>query len=255
MTMRTLKLTIAYDGTAFHGWQAQPATRTVQGVLTDVCTTLLGTECTLAAASRTDAGVHARGQVAALTTGCTWPAGNIRRAINSRLPADVVVVHAEDAPDTFSPRDAVAKHYRYELYLAEDDDPLTRHRHWWHPLPLEVERVRAAATLMIGTHDFRGLQVRSYKPYENTARTLFDMRVTARESTVVIDVLGASFMYKMVRSLVGLLSAVGRGRVRCEDILALLSGDPRQRRSEVAPPQGLTLMRVWFAPATPRLDD
>lgn len=253
--MRNVQLIIAYDGTNFHGWQAQAGVRTVQGVLTEACAALLHHPVLLTAASRTDAKVHARGQAANFITTCAWPAQNLHGALNSRLPDDVAIVALRDVDETFRSQAACGKHYQYRICTAAVDDPLTRHLHWWYARPLDLAAMQAAAALLVGSHDFRGLHVQSGKEHETTVREIFAVHVTPHAEELVLDVLGCSFMYKLVRSLVGLLVAVGRGHVRSEDVPALLVGAPTARRSEVAPPHGLTLMRVFYAPAEPRLPE
>jgi len=255
MAMRNVQLIIAYDGTNFHGWQAQAGVRTVQGVLTETCAALLQHPVLLTAASRTDAKVHARGQTANFITTCAWPTKNLHGALNSRLPDDVAIVALRDVDETFRSQAACGKHYQYRICTAPVDDPLTRHLHWWYARPLDLAAMQAAAALLVGTHDFRGLQVQSGKEHEATVREIYAVRVTAAADELVIDVLGHSFMYKLVRSLVGLLVAVGCGHVQVENVPMLLAGEPAARRSEVAPPHGLTLVRVFYAPAEPRLPE
>ncbi len=251
--MRNVQLIIAYDGTNFHGWQAQTGMRTVQGVLTETCAALLHHPVLLTAASRTDAKVHARGQTANFITTCTWPAKNLHGALNSRLPDDVAIVALRDVDEPFRSQAACGKHYQYRIYAAPEDDPLTRHLHWWYARSLDLAAMQAAAALLVGTHDFRGLQVQSGKEHEETMRELHAVHVGAAGDEIIIDVLGRSFMYKLVRSLVGLLVAVGRGHVPIEHVPGLLAGEPAARRSEVAPPHGLTLVRVFYEPDQPQL--
>lgn len=251
--MRNVQLIIAYDGTNFHGWQAQAGVRTVQGVLTETCAALLQHPVLLTAASRTDAKVHARGQTANFITTCAWPAANLLGALNNRLPDDLAIVALRDVDEAFRSQAACGKHYQYRIWTAVVDDPLLRHLHWWHARPLDLAAMQAAAALLVGTHDFIGLQVQSGKEHEATVREIFAVRVTPHAEEIVIDVLGRSFMYKLVRSLVGLLVAAGRGRVRLEDAPGLLAGAPARRRSEVAPAHGLTLVRVFHPPDQPQL--
>jgi tRNA pseudouridine38-40 synthase len=251
--MRNVQLIIAYDGTEFHGWQAQAGVRTVQGVLAESIAACVGHPIELCGASRTDAHVHARGQSANFLTRCTWPEKNLHGALNSRLPDDLAIVALRDVDETFRSQAACGKHYQYRIWTAAVDDPLTRRHHWWYARPLEPAAMQATAALLVGTHDFRGLQVQSGKEHEETVRELHAVRVSAAGEELIIDVLGRSFMYKLVRSLVGLLVAVGRGHVPIEHVPGLLAGEPCARRSEVAPPHGLTLMRVFYAPEQPRL--
>jgi tRNA pseudouridine38-40 synthase len=245
--MRNLKLIIAYDGTNFHGWQKQPGTRTVEGELIAGLERLLRHNVSLWAASRTDAGVHALGQTVNCHTDSTLEATQILRAANTHTPTDMAVRDVRDVSESFnSTRDATGKHYRYELWLSDVDDPLTRHRHWWLREALDLGAMRAACPLLCGEREYGGLQVTSGKAEERTVRFVYGVSVARAGPRVTIDVRGKSFMYKMVRSMVGLLVAVGRGRVKAEEVPDMLTGDPTARRSEVVPPHGLTLMEVFY---------
>jgi tRNA pseudouridine38-40 synthase len=245
--MHNLKLTIAYDGSDFHGWQRQPGVRTVETELQTGLVRLLREDISFCAASRTDAGVHALGQTVNFFTASALEPERILHAANTYTPADISVREVREVPESFnSTRDALGKQYRYELWLSDVDDPLTRHVHWWLREKLDFAAMRAVCPLLHGERDFRGLQVVSGKPDEAPVRTVHSVTVERAGPRVVIDVRGKSFMYKMVRSMVGLLVAVGRGRVNVDDVPALLTGDPTARRSEVVPPHGLTLMEVYY---------
>lgn len=246
--MRTIHLTLAYDGTDFHGWQHQPGTRTVEGVLRRALDTLLGAYDDLTAASRTDAGVHARGQSVHFRTGSDLDCPHIARGLNRYLPDDVAVVACADATPDFSARHNLGKLYRYELWLAEYDDPLTRRYHWWYHYPLVLDAMRAAAALMTGTLDMRGLQMVSGKQHEETTRMINAVTLTQDGARLIIDIVGKSFMYKQVRAMVGVLLAAGRGRIAPGSVLDVFAGAAGPRRFDVAPPHGLTLMQVLFDP-------
>lgn len=244
--LRTLHLTLAYDGSHFHGWQFQPGLRTVEGVLRDAATHLLGECFNLAAASRTDAGVHARGQSVQLSTYSSLEADRIPRALNRYLPPDVAVITCRDVPPDFSVRQNLGKLYRYELWLAPYDDPLSRHLHWWYRFPLDIPAMQAAAPSLTGTRDFSGLLMTSRKPSEETVRTIHNVSISVNFPQVIIDISGKSFMYKQVRAMVGVLIAVGRGRIPVRSVPDVLEGKTSPRRFEVAPPHGLTLMQVFY---------
>ncbi|NLF40667.1 tRNA pseudouridine(38-40) synthase TruA [bacterium] len=247
--MRNIRLIIGYDGTSFHGWQFQPGTRTVEGELVAGLSRVLREPVKLLAASRTDSGVHARGQAANFMTESSIDLLHLLRGANSTTPYDIAVFNAAEAPlDFHSTRDAIGKHYRYCMRLADMDEPIARRTHWWYRYQLDVDAMRAAAPLLTGTRDFRGLKVKSGRPNESTVRTVTDVALSQDGADLMIDIRGKGFMYKQVRSMVGMLVAAGRGRVRVADIPALLAGDPAQRRTEVAPPHGLTLMEVFYAP-------
>jgi len=245
--MRNIKLIVAYDGTDFCGWQYQPEVRTVQGVLTDALRMILREPVVLTASSRTDAGVHAYGQTVNFTTENGIEPGKLLRGTNSRSPRDVSVQHVEEVEETFhSTFDATGKHYRYTVWRGIADDPLTRRYHWWYTYPVEVEAVREAARGMTGTHDFKGLQVNSGKEHEETVRTVSGIEISEEGDRLYIDIFGKGFMYKQVRSMAGLLLAAGRGKIDPAEISAVISGDPAQRQTDVAPPQGLTLLEVYY---------
>lgn len=244
--MRTIHFTIAYDGTDFHGWQQQPGLRTVEGALREALSRLLRYGGLLVAASRTDAGVHARGQSAHFYTGSTLDCHHMARALNRYLPPDVAVTACADAPPDFSARHNLGKHYRYELWLAAYDDPLTRRFHWWYHYPLDLDAMRAAAAQMTGTLNLRGLQMVSGKQHEETTRVVNSVTLTCAGPRVSIDIIGKSFMYKQVRAMVGVLLAVGRGRIPADAVREVLAGTAGPRRFDVAAPHGLTLMQVFY---------
>ena len=247
MVMRKIKLIISYDGTDFHGWQVQPAVRTVAGVVVAALEAVVREPVSLTGASRTDAGVHARGQTADFSTESVIELAGLVRGVNRVLPNDVVVRAAEEvSADFHSSRDALGKHYRYELWLGDTDDPLARRFHWWHRYPLDVEAMKQGAEHLVGDIDFRGLRVKSRNAEQDTVRSISNVAITQSDDMLTIDIFGKSFMYKLVRSMVGLLIAVGRARVEADDIPALLAGEPAARRTEVAPPHGLTLMEVFY---------
>ncbi len=239
-------MSVRYDGTAYHGWQAQPGLVTVQGVLAARIATIVGHRPDLAGAGRTDAGVHALGQVAAFPTEHPIEPGRLQAALNSRLPADVGVVDVTEAPPGFDPsRDALGKHYRYRLHVG-DAKPVFRARYAWHWYrPLEVEPMRAAAARLLGRHDFKSFEGGG-SPRAATVRTLTRLDVARAGDEVHVDVEGDGFLYKMVRNLVGTLTDVGRGHRPPEWVDAVLAARDRTAAGPCAPPQGLCLRRVWY---------
>jgi tRNA pseudouridine38-40 synthase len=245
--MRNIKLIVAYDGTDFCGWQLQPEVRTVQGVLTEALHTILREPIELNASSRTDAGVHAYGQTVNFITGSSIEPGKLLRGTNSRSPVDVSVQQVEEVDESFhSTFDATGKHYRYSVWRGQADDPLTRRYHWWYTYPVAIDAAREAAQLLTGTHDFKGLQVNSGKENEATLRTISRIDITEADERLFIDIYGKGFMYKQVRSMVGLILAVGRGKIASAEVPAVIAAGPEQRRTDVVPPQGLTLMKVYY---------
>ena len=240
-------MTVQYDGTNYHGWQEQPGLATVQGTLADGLATILGHRPAVDGAGRTDAGVHALGQVAAFSTERAIEPPRLQAALNSRLPDDIAVAAlAEVAPDFDPTRDATRKHYRYRLWRSPSK-PVFAARYVWHWYrPLEVGPMREAAERLLGTHDFRSFESRG-TPRETTVRTLFRLDLTEAEPPEVhVDVEGDGFLYRMVRNLVGALVEVGRGHRPPEWIDAVLAARDRTAAGPCAPPQGLCLMAVRY---------
>lgn len=242
------KMTVSYDGTKFCGWQFQLGARTVQGELTEALRRLLLEDVVLTASSRTDSGVHALGQTVCFKTTKDLPAEKLLKGVNSFVPDDISVTKVESVDESFHPTfNAFGKHYQYRVYTAESDDVMTRKYHYWIRRAFDVEAMRRAAAVMVGEREFKGLQVKSGKPNEATLRLVTAVDVAASENEIIIDIFGKGFMYKQVRSMVGLLLAVGEGRVKVEEVDALCSGTAECRKSSVAPPQGLTLVKVYYS--------
>lgn len=256
---RKLRLRIAYDGTDFRGWQRQPGVRTVQQVVEETLQRVLRHPLTTEGASRTDAGVHARGQVVAVVTASPIPAANLCRAVDHRLPADVALLDVVDCNLAFRPaRDAVAKLYRYRIHNAASRPVATLSQryawHVWHPL--DSDRMRAAAAAMVGTHDFAAFANRG-SPRESTVRTVrrVDIRRVGPEHEpgaqamghTIIDVEGDGFLYNQVRNMVGTLVDVGRGHWPPERVTEILATGQRRLAGPTAPPHGLCLQWVRYA--------
>ncbi len=247
---RNLKLTIAYDGSAFHGWQRQQGVRTVQEEVETVARRVLRHPLQVVGASRTDAGVHARGQTAHIHTTCPIPAENLRRAIGQRLPADIGLVHVADVPLGFhATRDARRKLYRYRIH-NDRRRPVEGGRagYAWHIwVPLDAGRMQAAANVLVGRHDFAGL-ASAGSPRWSTVRTVFAVHVCRRFDTIVIDVVGDGFLYNQVRNMVGTLVEIGRGHWPVERIERILASRDRRDAGPTAPACGLTLEWIEYPP-------
>jgi tRNA pseudouridine38-40 synthase len=247
---RKLKLTIAYDGTEFHGWQQQAGLRTVQAEVEQVARRVFRHPVEIVGASRTDAGVHALRQVAHVLTEAEMPAHNVRRAIGQRLPPDIGLVHVVDMPLGFhARRDALGKLYRYRIH-NEPGRPVESltHRWAWHVWhALDARRMRTAAALLLGEHDFAafassGCQRRS------TVRTISRIEIRRHFDTVVIDVGGDGFLYNQVRNMVGTLVEVGRGHWAPERVAEILASRNRQQAGPTAPAHGLCLQWIAYPP-------
>lgn len=258
--MPRFKLTLAYDGSGFHGWQRQeppdaPPLRTVQGVLQETVREVLGVPVELTGASRTDAGVHARGQVAAFTAAVPVPADRLPRALTARLPPDVEVLAAEEVGDSFDPiSGAKSKGYRYTLRQgwphAHRAGVFERGRVFVTVHRLDAGRMSAAATRLVGTHDFRAM-AREPEARLSSVRTIHSCTIReGPEGLVQIDVSGNGFLHNMVRIIAGTLVEVGRGRIEPDAIGEILASGDRDRAGPTLPPDGLCLEWVHYgAPA------
>jgi tRNA pseudouridine38-40 synthase len=249
--MRSIKLTLAYDGTDFAGWQVQPGRRTVQAVLEAALEKITGQPVRTLASGRTDAGVHALGQVVGLRTGTHLPADVIRRALNAELPRDVAAVEVAEAPVNFHPiRDVVRKYYLYTIHDGPVRD-VFRRRYCWHwTLGRLDERAMAeGAQALVGTHDFASFQS-SGAERATTVRTVFACSVAREEGSpadrVRIDIAADGFLYNMVRAIVGSLAEVGRGARAPAWIGEVLGAADRGAAGPTAPPEGLFLMSVDY---------
>jgi tRNA pseudouridine38-40 synthase len=248
--MRWLKLTVAYDGTDFSGWQRQPGRRTVQGALESVWRQVTGEDASTTASGRTDAGVHALGQVVGIATDARLDNLMLLRALNASLPKDVAVRAVEDAPAAFdATADAVSKRYRYAIHCGPLPD-LFRRRYVWHiPRPLDARAMHRAAQSLVGTHDFASFQAAG-SPRESTIRTIYEISVQGRAGQwgeeVTIEVEGDGFLYKMVRGIVGTLVEVGRGKRQEESVKHVLTACVRSAAGQTAPPHGLFLVSVRY---------
>ncbi len=252
-----LRLVLEYDGTDFHGWQSQPAVRTVEGVLREALLQVTGESPRLSAAGRTDAGAHSHGQVVGLPLARDWQPERLSTALNAVLPEDVAVRHAELAREGFHARfDALSRTYRYVVASRRERAPLVRRHTWQVSGDLELAAMREACARFIGTHDFAAFG-RSPRPGGSTVRTVERAEVRRQASPTadhtpayVIEVSADAFLYGMMRAIAGALVAVGRGRMRVEDVAAMLDGPTNRATVTVAPARGLHQWRVTY-PAPP----
>ena len=254
--MPLFRVTLAYDGTDFLGWQLQRpgGGRTVQGVLEEALGRLAGgTRVAVLGAGRTDAGVHALGQVASFDLPRDLPAGELQRALNGLLPEDVRVLDAAPAPPGFHPRkSAVSKVYRYELDGGGVQLPQRRREAAFVPWPLDEGAVRAAAALYVGRHDFASLASAGGSA-KTTVRTVVRSDVVFAGATLLYEAEADGFLRKMVRSMVGGLIAAGRGTAPVDVLARALDSRDRRAWPAPAPACGLTLVRVTYPPGPPML--
>jgi tRNA pseudouridine38-40 synthase len=244
--VRTVRLTLAYDGTSFRGWARQRDQRTVQGVLEGALSRVLGAAPRLSVAGRTDAGVHARGQVVSFPLEPDTDVERLRRALNAMLAPEVVVVEVRIAPDGFDARfSASAREYRYRIDVGEIADPFTARFVWHRPGGLSLTRMRAAARALEGEHDFASFG-RPHRAGGPTVRRLDRLAVARAGDRLEVSARGNAFLQQMVRSLVGTLVAVGEGRREPSAMGAVLAARDRGAAGPVAPAHGLTLERVVY---------
>jgi tRNA pseudouridine38-40 synthase len=258
--MQTIKLTIAYDGSDFHGWQLQPGLPTIQGALHDALRQITQEPITIHGASRTDAGVHALGQVAHFKTHSTLDAQEIQRGLNALLPPTVRIVNAQEVGQDFHARWlAQAKTYCYRIYRGEVLPPFD-HRHAYHyPGPLDEAAMSAAARAFEGQHDFTSFAASTGSEEDDKDR---DMQRIIHSSEIVRDpprdeiayvVRGRSFLRYMVRKIVGTLIEVGKGRLVPTDIAEIFAARDRSRSGPTVPPEGLYLVALEYPDPTDSL--
>lgn len=252
--MRTLKLTLAYDGTAYAGWQVQSGRRTVQEVLETTLAKITGETIRVVASGRTDAGVHALGQVASFRTNCRLSAEVFQRALNAELPEDIAVCEAAEAADGFHAlRDAVRKRYRYILHDGPVRDVFARNYCWHYYGRLDVDAMARAARALVGTHDFSSFET-SGAPRRTSVRTVYELTLCRSEAPhehlIVLEIEANGFLYNMVRAIVGTLVEIGRGARPEAWAGEVLAAADRRAGGPTAPPQGLFLVRVDYPPQT-----
>jgi tRNA pseudouridine38-40 synthase len=242
-------LVVEYDGTGLCGWQRQANGPTVQGHLEAALARLLQHPTPVAGASRTDAGVHARGQVASFRTERAIPLHGVRRGLNSMLPDSIAVVEAAEAGDDFHPRfSATGKHYRYLLFTRAERSPRWHTRAWHHPEALDPAAMRAAAAALIGEHDFSAFRAAGCTAH-TTIRRLESIEISELPSepgVLAVDVRGNAFLRNMVRILVGTLVEVGEGRRPVAQVAEILANRDRTRAGITAPAHGLELVSVRY---------
>jgi tRNA pseudouridine38-40 synthase len=244
---RHFKLTVTYDGTQYVGWQLQPNGETVQEVVELALAKIDGRAVRVHGSGRTDAGVHARGQVANCTLRTHLPTATLLRALNANLPKDVRVVRVQETDTKFHARfSARGKEYHYQIDCGTVTDPFLRLYAWHHPRPLNVAAMRRAARLLKGRHDFSALSANPMRPVETNVRTISKLSIIKEGNVITIAVAADGFLYKMVRSIVGALVKVGEGRLTVEELRAVVKAKKRSALVETAPAHGLFLWRVFY---------
>ncbi len=247
MAQRRIKLVIHYDGTAYHGWQAQPDVDTVQHQLQVAVGKLCEQDnVRLVGSSRTDTGVHALGQVAHLDIDTPVPTCNFVRSLNRYLPDDIVVVSAEDVDESF---DAISstqsKIYRYTVYTAKLRSVRDIRYCWHRPAELDIDAMQIAAAKLLGTHDFKSF-ASAADQRESSVRTILKCDVIDEMPWIHFDVQADGFLYNMVRNIVGTLVDIGRGRWNADYMDQILAAKDRTAAGKIAPAKGLTLVEIFY---------
>lgn len=244
---RHYKLVIEYDGSAYHGWQRQKDAVTIQETIEKAICLMTGGPVRLIASGRTDAGVHALGQVASFSARTRIPPEQFHRALNRLLPDDIAIHRVEAVSSTFHARyDAVQKTYRYHIRNHPFASPIGRHYRWHVTRPLDLGAMAQAAALIEGTHDFRSFEATG-SPRSHTNRTVYSSHIQEKEKgDIVFTITANGFLRYMVRNIVGTLVDVGLGKIRPEAFGAILSARDRRRAGVTAPPQGLFLVEVVY---------
>ncbi|MEQ8766220.1 MAG: tRNA pseudouridine(38-40) synthase TruA [Planctomycetota bacterium] len=252
---KRFRLVVEYDGTAYGGWQVQPNAPSIQQSLIDAARPLSSSDVDVQGSGRTDAGVHACGQVAHLALVTRLEAGDVERALNARLPRDIRVLEVARASDSFHARfSARGKRYLYALETARRLSVFDRGRVWHVPGALSIEAMRAGAKELVGRHDFSAFSSKAGERPDNVRRVTAIRIRPARRTKLLVFVAGEGFLYNMVRTMVAALVAVGRSELDPADLKAALTHRDRARLPATAPPQGLYLWRVRYGPKADRGD-
>lgn len=244
--MKRIKLTVAYDGTDYCGWQVQPNGMTVEEILNRELSALTGEEVKVIGASRTDAGVHAEGNVAVFDTETGIPAERIAYALNCRLPEDIVAVKSEEVPGDWHPRyQCSVKTYEYRILNREMPDPVCRRSTVHISYPLNLGDMRTAAGYLKGEHDFKSF-CSPHTEVKETVRTVHSLEIEKEGDIITVRISGNGFLYNMVRIIVGTLINVGRGACPPEKVKEILVARDRRKAAATAPAKGLVLKHIRY---------
>jgi tRNA pseudouridine38-40 synthase len=242
--MKNIKLILAYEGTHYLGWQKTAMGPSIEEELEKVLAKILRHPVALQAASRTDAGVHAEGQVVNFFTASEIALEKLQKSLNSLLPSDISVLKMEEASESFHPTlENQGKEYHYSVCLGSTQLPFHRNFSWHFSYPLHIKEMRKAAALLKGRHDFSAF---TNEKQEDNVREIYDIVIESSEERLKIRVAGNNFLYKMVRHLVGTLLYVGCGKLSVEEIPAILDSKDRTRAGITAPAHGLLLKEVYY---------
>ncbi|SET56620.1 tRNA pseudouridine38-40 synthase [Natronincola peptidivorans] len=244
--MRNIMIKIEYDGTNYNGWQIQPNGITIQGEIKKALKKLTGEDLNINGSGRTDAKVHARGQVANFYTASNIPVGGFARAINHFLPQDIAVLEAKEVSKDFHARYwAEGKMYGYQLYIYPQRSPLLRNHSYHITYELDIAKIEEAVKLFIGTHDFKAF-MSSGSSVKSTIRTIKHIKLERQGHCIWLEFEGNGFLYNMVRIIVGTLVEIGSGKRDLEIVKKALETGDRRNAGHLAPPQGLFLEKVFY---------
>ncbi|MBF8984077.1 tRNA pseudouridine(38-40) synthase TruA [Lutibacter sp. B2] len=244
--MKNIKLTIEYDGTDFLGWQKQSKGRTVQEEIEKALSKILKKDVKINGSGRTDASVHAKGQVANFREAFTIPVERLPVALNSVLPDDIAILSAIEMNYDFHARyNAMGKKYVYKIYNSNIRSPLSRNYVYYVPQDLDIEKMKMATKYFLGTHDFKGFMA-SGSSVKETVRTIYNLDITEKEKQITVEVSGNGFLYNMVRIITGTLVDVGRGKINLNDLENIIASGDRNRSGHTASAQGLYLYEVYY---------
>jgi tRNA pseudouridine38-40 synthase len=244
--MKRIKLVVAYDGTAYNGWQVQPGVRTIEGELNRCLSELLSEDIRVIGASRTDSGVHALCNVAVFDTNTRIPGEKLSYALNQRLPEDIRIQESSEVDRDFHPRHCSSrKTYEYRILNAPFALPTRRLYSYFTYVPLDIELMRQGAACLIGEHDFKSF-CSAAAEVESTVRTILDIRIEKTGNEISIRVCGTGFLYNMVRIIAGTLMEIGRGTYPPEHMQEILAAKDRRAAGPTASACGLTLVEYEF---------
>jgi len=244
--MRNLKLTLAYDGTEFHGWQFQPDARTIQGELETALARLFNHEVTVHGSGRTDAGVHALGQVANVQTTRTMDVHSVLKGSNALLPLEIRVLSVEDVDESFHARfSSRSKTYEYHIWRHHIVSPFICRYVYKYPYDMDTAAVDEAGAQLVGTHDFTSFSAAN-APVDDRVRTVFDIHWRRNHDEWIFSIKGSGFLHRMVRTIVGTLLYVGQGKLHPSVIPAILEAKDRGAAGPSAPAEGLHLVQVEY---------
>ena len=244
--MRNIKLVIEYDGKEFNGWQKQPNKLNIQGEIEQAIERITGEKVDLMASGRTDAGVHAMGQVANFKTNSNMPIEKFPIALNANLKKSIVIKSAEEVEERFHSRlNCKRKTYRYVINNSKYGTAIYRNISYHIPIKLDVEEMKKAVKCFEGEHDFKSFKS-SGTSSKSSVRTIYNANIITEGDNIAIDLTGNGFLYNMVRIIAGTLVEVGLGNIKAEDIPAIIEAKDRTRAGKTLPPHGLMLLKVDY---------